>query len=331
MDIFIGPRFTEYYKRSPITLVDVGASGGLEQTWKPAKEHLKIIGFEPDEREFANLEKKGDGNIKYLNTGLYSEKGVVDFHLARKQQTSSILKPNRKLIDKFPEAERFDITRTVKINTDTLDNQFRMNGISDIDFVKIDTQGTELFILQGAERAVAEHALGLEIEVEFVELYEGQPFFADVDSFVRKLGFQLFDIQGAYWKRAAGKLYHKKRGQLVFGNVLYLRKAEDIKKIVDNIPDSFAKKSKALKAVSICALYGYLDYAGEVFDAMGAIFDADEKAAVGSFLEKSVRFGNRIPAFKGKGMIAGLIYSLWDIIRPTHDGWASFDRKLGNR
>ena len=48
MNIFIEPQFTSHYQKSPLFLIDIGASGGLEDNWKSAKKYLKVLGFEPD-------------------------------------------------------------------------------------------------------------------------------------------------------------------------------------------------------------------------------------------------------------------------------------------
>ena len=311
-------------------MVDVGASGGLESNWKPAEKYLQVIGFEPDEREFCNLEEKSDGKIKYLNTGLYREKTSLTFYLTQKQQTSSIFKPNRELLNRFPESQRFDIVKSAEIETDTMDNQFRINNITEADFIKIDTQGSELFILEGAAETIRKHAFGLEIEVEFIELYQDQPLFADVDSFVRRQGFQLFDIQGAYWKRTIGKDYGKKRGQLVFGNALYFKNLNDFREAVDGIGNNFARKAKVLKYISIAFLYGYYDLAMEVLDTMSYVFDINERETIHRVIKRHVRYESKIPAFRGKTRIANVFYFLWELWRPTHEKWASIDRKLGN-
>ncbi len=330
MKIFIEPTFSEYYREYPLVLVDVGASGGLESHWKAAGKYLSVIGFEPDPREFSNLQKQQNNLVKYLNIGLHREKTQVTYYLTRKQQTSSMFKPNRKFLDKFPEAQRFDIMKEIKIEVDSLDSQFMSNKIDKADFIKVDTQGSELFILQGAERTIKEQVLGVEVEVEFNELYQNQPLFRDVDNFVRKQGFELFDIQTAHWKRTVGKNYHKKRGQLVFGNALYLRKSEDILKIIDSMPEIRAKKAKVLKAIAVSSLYGYFDYAKEVLGVVADIFDKAELDAIEKFIAGSVRWENFLPNFKGRGWIARFFYFLWEIVRPTHDKWATLERKLGN-
>src|SRR3989338_5315413 len=202
MKIFIEPVFSKYYQKYPLVLADIGASGGIESNWKSAQKYLQFIGFEPDETEFLNLKRKENGKVRYLNTGLYKEKVPLKYYLTEKQQTSSIFRPNRKFLDEFPEANRFDITRDVTIQADTLDNQFRIHNIADTDFIKVDTQGSELFVLEGAINTIKNCVFGVEIEVEFVEMYQNQPLFSDVDRFVRSQGFWLFDIQSAHWKRA---------------------------------------------------------------------------------------------------------------------------------
>jgi FkbM family methyltransferase len=334
MKIFIEPIFSKYYSKNPIVLIDVGASGGLEYNWRPAEKYLKIIGFEPDEREYSNLKKRERHNIEYINKGLYNKKTSLDFNLAKDQQVSSVFKLNKRFLDKFPEIERFDIVGRTKIETDTLDNLFDCYSSDEPDFVKLDTQGTELFILQGMVNTLRNHIFGIEVEVEFVEIYEKQPLFSEVDSFMRKQGFQLFDLQGYYWKREKGKDYHKKKGQLIFGNALYLRESENFNMVIDNIQDSFTKKSKALKAISICILYGYFDYAMEVLDMTVKLFDKTEYEAVEKRIKHSVRFERKIPHFKGKGLLANLLssmlYSVLERVKPNHNGWAFSDRKLGN-
>ena len=70
-----------------------------------------------------------------------------------------------------------------------------INGIEKIDFIKLDVQGSELTILSNAKRLL-ESCLLVQVEVEFVELYEGQPLFSDVDNFMRSRCFQFHYFVG---------------------------------------------------------------------------------------------------------------------------------------
>jgi Methyltransferase FkbM domain len=79
--------------------------------------------------------------------------------------------------------------------------------VSRIDFIKLDTQGSELEILQGGVRALA-GVRCVEVEVEFNPIYRGQPLFYEVDAFMRGQGFVL-------WKLT--NLVHYARGAHVIG------------------------------------------------------------------------------------------------------------------
>lgn len=329
MNVFIDPAFYNYYQQYPIRLVDIGASGGLQSNWKGTERYLQVIAFEPDERAFADLVKGQTSKAKYLNTALYKKKTSLNFHIARKQGGSSLLLLNRTLLDKFPEVERFDILETIKIKVDTLDNQLRQHQIEDVDFIKLDTQGSELFILEGATRTLSD-VFGLQIEVEFVELYQVQPLFSDIDRFVREFGFQLFDLRPCYWKRAAGKKYGKPQGQIMFADALYLREAKSFETTLDMFEDDVLKKSKVLRAVSICILYGYLDYALEIFNQSGDVFNDNEIQLFKRYLERNIALQSRIPNFPGRGKIAQIFYTLFSHLKPNFHGWATVKNALGN-
>ena len=66
-------------------------------------------------------------------------------------------------------------------------------NITEVDFIKIDTQGSELDILEGSLDFLS-RTVGIEVEMEFVEVYKGQPLFDEVNSFLTRNGFNLFDI-----------------------------------------------------------------------------------------------------------------------------------------
>ncbi|MDP6657008.1 MAG: hypothetical protein QF607_01470 [Nitrospinaceae bacterium] len=68
----------------------------MEDNRKPARKYLKVLGFEPDKNAWENLSKQKNDTFKYLNTGLFREEGLVDYHVVKKQQVSSIYLPDLK-------------------------------------------------------------------------------------------------------------------------------------------------------------------------------------------------------------------------------------------
>jgi Methyltransferase FkbM domain len=107
--------------------------------------------------------------------------------------TGSLYEPNSPLLEKFQNlAELVTPVATHPVTTTKVDD---IVDIGDVDFLKIDIQGGELAVFQNALQALA-GTLVIQTEVEFLELYKGQPMFADVDIFLRGVGFQFHTFNG---------------------------------------------------------------------------------------------------------------------------------------
>jgi hypothetical protein len=63
-----------------------------------------------------------------------------------------------------------------------------------VDFMKLDTEGSELAILRGAASQLQENVLGLLCELHFDEVYIGAPRFPDVYNLLRSAGFLLLNL-----------------------------------------------------------------------------------------------------------------------------------------
>jgi len=327
MDIFINPIFYSYFEKYLLTLVDVGASGGILPHWRRAEKFLRRLGFEPDTQEFHKLTRSTDRNTIYLNTALHKEKASLDFYCTRKQECSSLFSPNRYFLNAFPAPDRFDVVEKVKLDTDSLDNQLGQAGVSDVDFIKIDTQGSELAILEGARTALAS-ILGIEVEVEFSQIYDNQPLFSEVELCLRTRGFQLFDLAPCYWKRAKGMRYGKPKGQLIFADALFLRDAKTIGELLERIQDNEQRKAKLLKALAICLLYGYVDYAAELFESQAGILSPNEVTVFRAFLTKNIPWLSKFPYVPGRNKLARAFVWLSQMLE--YPGWVKKQRYLGN-
>ena len=210
-----------------LVIVDVGASGGIDPRWSKTTEFYKGILFEPDPREFDALKKNSDNNLIVINSALSDSNKEIELHLCKKQEVSSVYLPNFNFLNKFADSERFNVEKIIHLNADTLDNQLKKEGIDEVDFIKIDTQGYELSILKGCSSCL-ENVVGLEVEVEFESVYIGQPLFSEVDNYVKENGFILVDLKRYYWKRKLSEDTGIQKGQLVFGDALYLRTPEGL-------------------------------------------------------------------------------------------------------
>lgn len=255
---------SRFIRENPICVVDIGASGGLSEPFA-SRGHCHGILFEPDERAAESLYTVSPSEVGHtytiLTTALGPEKGPLTFYLARDQECSGCLKPNVELLNRFPDPGRFETIKTISLEGDTLDNQLGAKGLEP-DFLKLDVQGFESNILDGATTCLAS-AVGLIIEVEFVPLYSGQRLFSQVHEQMMNAGFELFDLQRSFWKRGIDGKSVNTRGQLVFANALYLRPPDQLRAHFRD------RKSKIAAAALIYHAFGYRDALLVVGEAAG--------------------------------------------------------------
>ena len=320
--------FTKIFKKYPLTLVDVGASGGIPSQWKRHRRYLHTIGFEPDQRAFSNLSSQDIPRTQIFNVALHNINGTVPFYLTRKQENSSCFQPNRDFLDRFHKPNRFDVIGETKLKCKPLDEFRHEPGVRDSDFIKCDTQGSELYILQGASYLLTETIFGLELEVAFTQIYEYAPLFADVDIFIRKFGFSLIDLRTVSWKRAVGAMIGKSKGQLVYADALYFREPAQFEAQLGKL-ESEAARSKLLRALAICQIYGFFDYALELLDLMGEThFSGDEIRQLQLHIQSQAHHTHRIPNFPGQNRLYQLLVSLTNRIQPLSH--RRKERNLGN-
>ena len=309
-------------KSNPLWVVDVGASGGIDPRWSEFTSFYKGVLFEPDPREYEVLKERCENNLVVLNSALSDSPREIDFYLCKKQQVSSVYPPNRDFLDRFPEADRHDIVKKIRLKADTLDNQLENNGISEINFIKIDAQGHELPILKGCERLL-EGVVGLELEAGFVPLYKGQPLFDEMDRHVRDRGFELFDLKRYFWNRAQCENTGSQKGQLIFCDALYFKSPEKVMGL-DGI-----SKGKITCAICVYLVYGYLDLAQTLVElgARGGLFQEPERRALQAFVSTFEK-GSTIPNFRGRWRVRSCLQrmlKLFDV-----NGWADSDQQIGN-
>jgi FkbM family methyltransferase len=275
--------------------------------------------FEPDTEQYKILKSGNEKNLTVLNAALSSGKSdKINLNLCRKQQVSSVYTPNIDILDKFADSQRFEVIKTVRVATDTLNNQLHKNNVIEIDFMKIDVQGHELAILKGSSEYL-DNLIGLEIEVEFVPIYKEQPLFSEVNEFVTNAGFELFDIKRYYWKRKDSLHAGNQKGQLVFGDALYFRTPEQVLSIQG------ISQEKIARAAYVYLAYGYLDLAQTLLNGAVAkkkldkAFDKAISWTVAKHRKKSM------PQFKGRQKLQRLFERIASMLSS-----GGSDRVLGN-
>ena len=205
-----------------VTLIDIGAAGDIEPRWKSIERHLNYFGFEPDARSRSLMLRKNSLCREYtLHPFAAAEKtGLLSLNLCRTPQVSSSFLPDSRFTDLFPDPRRFDVLERCELDSKAIDEL----GISAPHFIKLDIQGGELNALKGSGTTL-KNTLGLEVEIEFLPIYQKQPLFGDISEFLSSQGFVFMDfVNLCRWERHS----HNGFGQCVFGDALFLRTPEDV-------------------------------------------------------------------------------------------------------
>jgi len=116
-------------------------------------------------------------------------KKSVDFYIANPKETS-ITTGNSVFMEK---TRYFDNHHLIKLPMTTLDEMVAKRKLKNIDFIKIDTQGSELNILKGGKKTV-DRAEFILLETQNLEYNDKAPFTEDVIIAMKSYGFRLFDI-----------------------------------------------------------------------------------------------------------------------------------------
>ena len=157
--------------------------------------HSKIIGFEIDKRVCDKMNSEASEGIKYYPYALGKANEKKKLYNTQAPMCTSLYKPNEKLISLYNNLDFAYLKNETEIETITLDNFISKNSIDNLDFIKIDTQGSELDIFNGGKNSL-KNVVKIICEVEFVPIYEDQPLFGDVNKFLNENGFMFNKFLG---------------------------------------------------------------------------------------------------------------------------------------
>jgi FkbM family methyltransferase len=208
------------------TLLDIGAADGINEKWNIISKKSNIILVEPHKESAKKLRDKG---LNIIESVLGSEDNKeIKFYSTKKATCSSFYKPNFNHLNKFSEKDRFEIVSEDLFISNSLDTEIKR--FNQPDFIKIDTEGSELDILKGSQKTLL-NVFGLEVECSFHQLREGQPLFEEVRNYLKKFDFIFTDfVSMIRWEKENFGFM----GQPQITDVLFLKDEEIIIKKFKN-------------------------------------------------------------------------------------------------
>lgn len=198
------------------TILDVGANvGQFARMVRSAGFEGDMISFEPLQTAHKILARRAghDPRWQTFNVAVGAEKGTAQINVSANSFSSSLLPMTETHLRAAPES-RVIGSQQVEVTT-VADIVTELGLKRDKTLLKIDTQGFEEQVLAGAGDLLNEFA-AVQLELSFVELYEGQALFDEGVSRMRDCGLRLWTLETGI---------SDQHGQLLQCDGLFLRTA----------------------------------------------------------------------------------------------------------
>lgn len=305
--------------------MDVGAAGGVASHWRDYLPVLEVDCFEPDAEECGRRQRDSSTNVHWFPVALAGATGRRDFYVLNRATGSSLYAPNDPVILEYSGRSYAGVRRVVAVDCVSLPDFLIEHRRPMPLMMKLDTQGTELEILSSLAPAQLEELLCVELEVEFLQLYKGQPTFGDVHAFMQRHGFRLLDLRThRSYRNANDQPYHYLRkylrtsagtsalsAELVAGDALYIPEA-----LVSAASESMVR---LLSMLCLLRMYGFYDLAFWLVEQ--AARERTITASEATEIARDIANGAPRPALSQRAGIAGDVTRrfLWAIGHDDHE------------
>ena len=248
-----------------INLIDIGSSGSLDAKWAPIKDLINLVGFDPNKAE---CERQNELPSQYKSStflpyAVHGKDSVETLYMTRSIYCYSLLKPNKQWLDRFSFHDLFDVQGEESIPVRAIDKIEELKQLFP-DVIKIDVQGLELPILSKAGHLL-ESAFYVETETGFTENYVGETTFSQLDGFMQRNGFLMFDINVNHRisRNNRFKEHHTGKEQILWAEAVWLKDYVGLDRQGKFDPKGFTEK-KIKKILTLCALQQCYDYGFEL-------------------------------------------------------------------
>lgn len=187
-------------------ILDVGANiGGYAMELRELGFKGKIISFEPLSATYGILKKNAanDNNWDTVNIALGSNDEETFINVAGNVNSSSLLNMLPDHLNSAPQSSYVGKEKIIVCKLDTVLKDYQSNG--DVMLLKIDTQGFEKQVLDGAVNSLS-GITGIQLEMSLLPLYSGSILYLEMIEFLKNKGFKLYSLENGFSNPDTGQL-----------------------------------------------------------------------------------------------------------------------------
>ena len=277
------------------TVIDAGGRYGLHPTWKSFTGELAYYLFEPDSLECDRLITKyanRSDDVNILNLALDECDGVLEIDLFknRAMSSSAVRNPISSLFrdERLQEVQIIDRIQVRSRSIDSFSNENKL----EVDFLKLDTEGSEYDILIGARNQISKSVIGIRVEVSFDNIFEGKPLFGAISELLLQENFFLLNLdyngRGDYQNEFVN--LDGRYGILTASDAVFLRRKDSFFEIDES--GGMSQAIRILKYASFCFENGAPDVGLNILLSgrvdHEANFDGLNASSLYKFVDRSV-------------------------------------------
>jgi FkbM family methyltransferase len=188
-------------------LLDVGANAGqYAMKARAAGYRNRIVSFEPLSTAHESLEANARSDPSWIiheRCAIGAKDGTGEINISRNSYSSSLLPMLPAHTDAWPESAYIGKMTTKIVPLSSVFDAYR-RGAERV-FVKIDTQGYESEVLDGAKNCLGSIS-GIELELSVVPLYLSQQLYDYFFHVLREAGFGLWTLAPGLSDRTTGQV-----------------------------------------------------------------------------------------------------------------------------
>ena len=210
-----------YSQDDELLILDVGAyRGDFTSELMHYFQKVQAILFEPSPTNFSYLTEKfiDDSNIKVFNFAISNYNDNNSFYLLENEATNSLLHPINKGYSK------------IELEIKTLDMfWYESQQFDRLDILKIDTQGNDLKVLEGARQIIRQYSPCILVEAIFVVLYQSQDSYYEMLKLMQEYDYSLIRLFNIHYGR---------QGQLAFADLFFVPN-QKIERLEESLDENF--------------------------------------------------------------------------------------------
>ena len=176
--------------------VDIGASGSLPPRFEFLSSVADLLRFDPDAREIETVGGENGRSVITINKAVVEDdRTEIEFYLTKSPFCSSSLEPDFAKLKAFEYVKLFEFEKTVSVPAITLELAAQEAGLESLNWINLDTQGTELRIMKSLPPPTIRSVVAVDIESSLYAHYHGADTLPEIHKFMVDSGFWIAETR----------------------------------------------------------------------------------------------------------------------------------------